>query len=75
MSDQHRHPPGLVTEEGVDEGSAASTAEGPAPRSAANGVAPRGEPADATDPAPPDGTTATGRPSDTRGQALEVGEG
>ena len=60
----------LVTDEGVDEGSAASTAEG-----AGTGGEPpvQGEGAleDETAPAPPDGTTSV----EGRGQTLEAGEG
>ena len=61
----------LTTDEGVDEGSAASTAEAQGPERDATGQPPRGRPRGEADPAPPDGTTST----DARGQALEVGEG
>jgi hypothetical protein len=64
----------LVAEEGVDEGSAASTVESAdsAGGNPAQEVArPAGKPAREADPAPPEGEIG----ADGQGQQLEVGEG
>ena len=71
----------LTTTEGVDEGSAASTAEGPTSGSAAVDAGPGGRPAPESEasPAPPvdmeSSDARAARDAVGTGQQLEVGEG
>ena len=71
----------LTTTEGVDEGSAASTAEGPQSGAGQPGAAPSGGPAPESEatPAPPvdmEGTDSrAARDAVGTGQQLEAGEG
>lgn len=61
----------LVSGEGVDEGSAASTAEELASVPDVVGAPVTGEPAEEADPAPPAGRSG----AEVDGQTLELGEG